>query len=115
MATSTASAPVRRRGRPRKDESAPQKRAFSGGIVEQVRSGLRNAVGVCETCGHTVNPIQPVADQIGISPVILAKFIRGESGVSMDTLDAMYGFVLEQQKNAEQNENSEPQTEATPA
>lgn len=66
---------------------------FIGGLQEQVRDGLRNIVGVCETCGHTKRPVQPIAGEIGISPVILAKFIRGEAGVSMQTFDALYGYV----------------------
>jgi hypothetical protein len=61
-----------------------------------------------------------VAEEIGVSPVVLAKFIRNESGVSMDTFDAMYGYVQEHANEiaATQNEatpeNAE-QTEAAPA
>lgn len=99
MATATATQP-RRRGRPKNSESKVVEKGHSGGLIEPVREGLRQIVGVCQTCGHTIRPIQPVAEEIGVSPVVLAKFIKGDAGVSMLTFDALYGYVQEHQNEA---------------
>lgn len=90
MATKTA---AKRRGRPAKADSKPSQ--YAGTVSNAIREQVRNFIGVCESCGHTLRPVQPVAKAIGIAPVILAKFIRGEAGVSMETLDRLAGYVQE--------------------
>jgi hypothetical protein len=105
-----ADAPARRRGRPRKGEGNAVKSAFDGGLVDTLRNDLREIIGVCQTCGHFTNPVQPIADEVGITPVTLGKFIKGEAGVSMDTFNALWGFASQRKAQAEASEASEGAT-----
>lgn len=108
-ATATKSA-GKRRGRPAKADSKPSQ--YAGTVSNAIREQVRNFIGVCESCGHTLKPVQPIANQIGIAPVILAKFIRGEAGVSMETLDRLAGYVQEHENDAPEDEAETDAAEA---
>lgn len=110
MATKTT-APARRRGRPRKGEGNATKSNFDGGLVESLRNDLREIIGVCQTCGHFTNPVQPVADEVGITPVTLGNFVKGNAGVSMETFNALWGYVATRKAEAD----AAPEAEAASA
>lgn len=118
MATTTTEAPARKRGRPRKGEQKVEQNAqsFTGNLAANLRDGLKEIVGVCETCGQWTSPISKIADEVGITPVTLAKFIRGEAGLSLASFDALYGYVQSKQAQAasEQGDASEA-SEGAPA
>lgn len=86
----------RKRGRPRRDATAS-----TGGIVEQLRNDLNAFVGVCETCHRPLNAVGPLATRAGVNPVILANFMKGRKGVSMDTLNILWKFVQDEKANAQ--------------
>lgn len=95
MATTEA----RKRGRPRRDATQSV-----GGIVEQVRNDLNGMVGTCETCHRPLNSIGPLATEAGVNPVILANFMKGRKGVSMDTLDTLWKFTQNRKANGSEPE-----------
>lgn len=98
----------KRRGRPKKaDQKVSQ---YAGTVSNAIRESVRSYIGVCESCGHNIRPVQPVAKEIGISPAILSRFIRGEAGVSMSTLDMLAGYV-----DAHQNDPLPDATEVAEA
>lgn len=99
MATQTE-APARRRGRPRKGEGKADKSTFDGGLPDQLRADLLEVIGVCETCGHFTNPIQPIADEVGITPVTLGKFVKGEAGLSMGSFNSLWGYIATRKARA---------------
>jgi hypothetical protein len=101
MATATEAPAAKRRGRPRKGESKVEKvQNFSGNLTNTLRDNLKEIVGVCQTCGQWTSPVQPIADEVGITAVTLAKFIRGEAGLSMGSFDALWGYVTSYQEKA---------------
>lgn len=79
---------ARKRGRPRRNGSTG-----SSGIVEQVRGSLNDLLDVCENCHRPQNEVAPLAKEIGVSPVILAKFMKGIAGVSMETFDKIHSWL----------------------
>lgn len=78
-----------KRGRPRRDASAVNQ----SGIVQQLRNSLNDIIGVCETCHRPLRSVAPIAEQAGVSAIVLAGFIKGQKGLSMETLDKVWGFV----------------------
>lgn len=98
---------TKRRGRPRREESQSE---YTGALSNQVREAVKGFVKVCDSCGHTIRPIQPLAQAMGIAPAIVAGFIKGERGVSMETLDKLWGYVQQHQ-----NDPVEGEAEAAPA
>lgn len=90
-----ANTKARKRGRPRRDSSAQS----ASGIANQVRNDLNSIIGVCETCHRPLHSVAPIAEKIGVSAVVLAGFIKGQKGLSLETFDRVYGWVQEYKAN----------------
>lgn len=80
----------KKRGRPKRDASAAGDKS---GPVFELRSKLNEIVGVCVACHRPINPIQPIAEQAQVTPITLAKFMRGEAGLSLETFTRLWTYV----------------------
>lgn len=99
-----------KRGRPRRDASA----VTQSGIVQTLRNDLNDIIGVCETCHRPLRSVAPIAEQAGVSAIVLAGFIRGHKGLSMETLDKVWAFVADYKANPEKYAlNGSGEAEAT--
>ena len=100
-------ATTRKRGRPRRDAAA----ISQNGIVERVRTDLNSIIGVCETCHRPLHSVAPIAAEIGVGQVVLAGFIKGSKGLSLETFDKVNNWVEDYKANP-RDLNMAPATEA---